>query len=117
MRWPGPTECRRRHSVSTWPRSRGLDFEEPDLERFPALRLAREALEARGSAPAVLNAANEVAVASFLEGGIKFPDIVRLVETALQQNDRPAPQSIEDVFEIDRDVRRSVTLLIEELCA
>jgi 1-deoxy-D-xylulose-5-phosphate reductoisomerase len=94
-----------------------LDFEEPDLERFPALRLAREALEAHGSAPAVLNAANEVAVASFLEGGIKFPDIVRLVETALEQNDRPAPQSIEDVFEIDQDVRRSVTLLTEELCA
>jgi 1-deoxy-D-xylulose-5-phosphate reductoisomerase len=94
-----------------------LDFEEPDLERFPALRLAREALEAHGSAPAVLNAANEVAVASFLEGGIKFPDIVRLVEIALQQNDRPAPQSIEDVFEIDQDVRRSVTLLTEELCA
>jgi 1-deoxy-D-xylulose-5-phosphate reductoisomerase len=94
-----------------------LDFEEPDLERFPALRLAREALEAHGSAPAVLNAANEVAVASFLEGGIKFPDIARLVETALQQNDRPAPQSIEDVFEIDRDVRRSVTQSIEERCA
>ena len=94
-----------------------LDFEEPDLERFPALRLAREALEAHGSAPAVLNAANEVAVASFLEGGIKFPDIARLVETALQQNDRPAPQSIEDVFEIDQDVRRSVTQSIEERCA
>ena len=94
-----------------------LDFEEPDLERFPALRLAREALEARGSAPAVLNAANEIAVASFLEGRIRFPDISRLVETALQQNDRPVPQSIEDVFEIDRDVRRSVTLSIEERCA
>ena len=94
-----------------------LDFEEPNLERFPALRLAREALEAHGSAPAVLNAANEVAVASFLEGGIKFPDIARLVETALQENDRPAPQSIEDVFEIDRDVRRSVTQSIEERCA
>jgi 1-deoxy-D-xylulose-5-phosphate reductoisomerase len=94
-----------------------LDFEEPDLERFPALRLAREALEARGSAPAVLNAANEIAVAAFLEGEIRFPDIARLVERALQQNDRPAPRSIEDVFEIDRDVRRSVTLLIEERCA
>ena len=94
-----------------------LDFEEPDLKRFPALRLAREALEVHGSAPAVLNAANEIAVAAFLEGGIKFPDIARLVETALQENDRPAPQSIEDVFEIDRDVRRSVTMLIEERCA
>ena len=94
-----------------------LDFEEPDLDRFPALRLAREALEARGSAPAVLNAANEIAVAAFLDGGIKFPDIARLVDSALQENDRPAPQSIEDVFEIDRDVRRSVTLSIEERCA
>ena len=54
-----------------------LDFEAPDLERFPALRLAREALEAGGAAPIVLNAANEVAVAAFLDGGIGFPDIVR----------------------------------------
>ena len=94
-----------------------LDFGEPDLERFPALRLAREALEAGGSAPAVLNAANEVAVATFLDGRIQFPDISRLVESALQENDRPGPQSIEDVFEIDREVRRNVTLLIEERCA
>lgn len=94
-----------------------LDFGEPDQERFPALRLAREALEAGGSAPAVLNAANEVAVATFLDGRIQFPDISRLVESALDENDRPGPQSIEDVFEIDREVRRSVTVLIEERCA
>jgi 1-deoxy-D-xylulose-5-phosphate reductoisomerase len=94
-----------------------LDFGEPDLERFPALRLAREALEAGGSAPAVLNAANEVAVASFLDGGIQFPDISRLVESALQENDRPGPHSIEDVFEIDREVRRNVTMLVKERCA
>ena len=94
-----------------------LDFGEPDLERFPALRLAREALEAGGSAPAVLNAANEVAVATFLGGRIQFPDISRLVESALERNERPGPQSIEDVFEIDREVRRDVTMLIEELCA
>jgi 1-deoxy-D-xylulose-5-phosphate reductoisomerase len=94
-----------------------LDFGEPDVERFPALRLAREALEAGGSAPAVLNAANEVAVATFLDGRIQFPDISRLVESALEENDRPGPQSIEDVFEIDREVRRSVTALIEERCA
>ena len=94
-----------------------LDFGEPDLERFPALRLAREALEAGGSAPAVLNAANEVAVATFLDGRIQFPDISRLVESALEENDMPGPQSIEDVFEIDREVRRSVTAFIEERCA
>jgi 1-deoxy-D-xylulose-5-phosphate reductoisomerase len=94
-----------------------LDFGEPDLERFPALRLAREALEAGGSAPAVLNAANEVAVATFLDGRIPFPDISKLVEIALQENDSPGPQSIEDVFEIDRKVRSEVTSMIEERCA
>ena len=94
-----------------------LDFGEPDLERFPALRLAREALEAGGSAPAVLNAANEVAVATFLDGRIPFPDISKLVEIALQENDSPGPQSIEDVFEIDRKVRSEVTSMIQERCA
>jgi 1-deoxy-D-xylulose-5-phosphate reductoisomerase len=94
-----------------------LDFSEPDLDLFPALRLARGALEVGGSAPAVLNAANEIAVASFLDGAIRFPEIAHLVESALQQNDRSAPQSIGDVFEIDRDVRRTVGMLIEERCA
>ena len=94
-----------------------LDFGEPDLERFPALRLARGALETGGSAPAVLNAANEVAVATFLDGRIQFPDISRLVESALEENDKPGPRSIEDVFEIDREVRRDVTAFIEERCA
>ena len=94
-----------------------LDFGEPDLERFPALRLSREALEAGGSAPAVLNAANEVAVATFLDGRISFPEISTLVDMALQENESPAPRSIEDVFEIDRKVRTEVTAMIEERCA
>ena len=94
-----------------------LDFEEPDLERFPALRLAREALEEGGSAPTVLNAANEIAVANFLEGRVQFPEIPRLVEHALSENGRPAPGSIEDVIEMDRDVRRAVSSAVEELCA
>jgi 1-deoxy-D-xylulose-5-phosphate reductoisomerase len=94
-----------------------LDFGEPDLERFPALRLSREALEAGGSAPAALNAANEVAVATFLDGKISFPDISKLVDMALQENESPAPRSIEDVFEIDRKVRTEVTAMIEVRCA
>jgi len=94
-----------------------LDFGDPDLERFPALRLSREALEAGGSAPAVLNAANEVAVATFLDGKISFPEISKLVDMALQENESPAPRSIEDVFEIDRKVRTEVTAMIEERCA
>jgi 1-deoxy-D-xylulose-5-phosphate reductoisomerase len=94
-----------------------LDFEKPDLGRFPALRLAREALEAGGSAPAVLNAANEVAVANFLDGRVQFPEISRLVEQALDENRRPAPGSIEEVFEIDRNVRTAVSHAIREHCA
>ena len=82
LAWPDrmPTPAQRLDLAAI----RALDFEEPDLERFPALRLAREALEAGGSAPAVLNAANEVAVASFLDGRHQFPDIARLVESALR---------------------------------
>ena len=62
-----------------------LTFEAPDLERFPALRLAREALEAGGQAPCVLNAANEVAVADFLAGRIAFLDIARACEMTLDR--------------------------------
>jgi len=94
-----------------------LDFEEPDFRRFPALRLAREALEEGRSAPAVLNAANEVAVASFLDGRIQFPEIPHLVERTLEQNRWAPPGSIEEVFEIDKDVRRLVSEAIEEHCS
>ncbi len=94
-----------------------LDFEAPDLGRFPALRLAREALEAGACAPAVLNAANEVAVASFLDGRIAFPDISRLVENALERNRRPAPQSLEEVMQVNEDVRSATIADIEERCA
>src|SRR5689334_4026113 len=62
-----------------------LDFEKPDTKRFPALRLAREALEEGAAAPIVLNAANEVAVASFLAGAIRFSDITSIVEEALSR--------------------------------
>jgi 1-deoxy-D-xylulose-5-phosphate reductoisomerase len=65
----------------------------------------------------VLNAANEVAVATFLDGRISFPEISTLVDMALQENESPAPRSIEDVFEIDRKVRTEVTAMIEERCA
>jgi 1-deoxy-D-xylulose-5-phosphate reductoisomerase len=82
-----------------------LDFEAPDAARFPALRLAREALEAGGAAPIVLNAANEVAVAKFLAGAIRFTDIAAIVEEALDNADFVNPRSIADVLEIDRTTR------------
>jgi 1-deoxy-D-xylulose-5-phosphate reductoisomerase len=93
-----------------------LDFEAPDLERFPALRLAREALEGGGAAPIVLNAANEVAVAGFLDQGLRFSDIAALVEEALAQSQFDAPHSIGDVLEIDRVTRSRVRGMMEASC-
>ena len=82
-----------------------LDFEAPDATRFPALRLAREALEAGGAAPIVLNAANEVAVARFLAGAIRFTDIARSSKRRSMSADFVNPRSIADVLEIDRTTR------------
>jgi 1-deoxy-D-xylulose-5-phosphate reductoisomerase len=90
-----------------------LEFEEPDLTRFPALRIAREALEAGGSAPAVLNAANEAAVSRFLTGSIGFTDIPRLVERALEESNLAAPSSIAEVLEIDRLTRQRVDAVMQ----
>ena len=94
-----------------------LEFEAPDLERFPALRLAREALEAGGPAPIVLNAANELAVASFLGGDIRFPDISRLVEEALSEAKFDIPHSIGDVLEIDRVTREETRAMMNASCS
>ena len=90
-----------------------LDFEAPDLERFPALKLARHALEVRGAAPIVLNAANEAAVALFLAGSIGFTDIARLVRGALEDSKHAPPRSIEEVFEIDRLTRTRLDALMQ----
>jgi 1-deoxy-D-xylulose-5-phosphate reductoisomerase len=94
-----------------------LDFETPDLERFPALRQAREALEAGGAAPVVLNAANEVAVANFLAGRIGFGDIAAIVGQALEEARHAPPTSIAEVLEIDRTTRRSVEDGMKAACA
>jgi 1-deoxy-D-xylulose-5-phosphate reductoisomerase len=93
-----------------------LDFEAPDPKRFPALRLARQALESGGAAPIVLNAANEVAVEAFLEGRIGFCDISDLVERALDSAEAPAPASIDEVVELDREARKRASALIAESC-
>ncbi len=89
-----------------------LDFEPPDPDRFPALRLAREALAAGGGAPAVLNAANEVAVGAFLDRRIGFLDIVRVVEGTLAAiGDRPL-ETLADVTEIDAEARHQAVSLL-----
>ncbi|MGB0670233.1 MAG: 1-deoxy-D-xylulose-5-phosphate reductoisomerase [Rhodospirillales bacterium] len=83
-----------------------LTFEKPDLERFPALRLAREALEAGGTAAAVLNAANEVAVAAFLSESIGFLDIAAVVEETLATMATPPAETLTDILAIDAEARR-----------
>ena len=82
-----------------------LDFEAPDVERFPALRLAREAAESGGTCPAVLNAANEVAVAAFLAGKLGFARIAEVVEAVLDRHDRLAVTGLEVVLEADSRAR------------
>jgi 1-deoxy-D-xylulose-5-phosphate reductoisomerase len=85
-----------------------LDFEAPDFGRFPCLRLAFEALRGGGDLPAVLNAANEIAVQAFLEERIPFTGIPRLIERALERHTASAPgQSIGDLIMIDEEVRRA----------
>ena len=94
-----------------------LDFEAPDLDRFPALPLAREALEAGGAAPIVLNAANEIAVAGFLAGHVRFPHIAEIVQQALNEASYDAPRSIGDVLEIDRLTRERASATIKASCS
>jgi 1-deoxy-D-xylulose-5-phosphate reductoisomerase len=93
-----------------------LDFEEPDSDKFPALRLARQSLEEGGAAPIVLNAANEIAVANFLDGRISFTDIANMVEDALEEANFVNPQSIGDVLEIDARVRSRVESAMKASC-
>jgi 1-deoxy-D-xylulose-5-phosphate reductoisomerase len=82
-----------------------LDFEAPDPVRFPALALARAAAEAGGTAPAALNAANEVAVAAFLAGGLDFPGIPAVVDAVMASHRAAPARDLGDVLEADRWAR------------
>ena len=94
-----------------------LDFEAPDFERFPALRLAREAMAAGQGRAAILNAANEIAVAAFLAGHTQFGQIAEIVEHSLDHYAPPAPASIHDVIAIDAEARRIASLRVEKVFA
>lgn len=83
-----------------------LTFEAPDSERFPALRLAREALKMGGSAPTILNASNEIAVAGFLDGKLGFLDIPRVVEETLEKIPASVIGSVDDVLSVDKTARQ-----------
>ena len=90
-----------------------LEFFKPDTKRFPALNLARESINLGGSSNLVLNAANEVAVAGFLAGKIKFTDIVATVEKVLDKNVETAPKSIEEVIFLDTEIRKYTESILE----
>jgi 1-deoxy-D-xylulose-5-phosphate reductoisomerase len=98
-----------------------LAFEEPDPARFPALRLARSALEAGGAAPTVLNAANEIAVEAFLDRRLGFAGIANLVEETLHEAQGRGlmgePASVEDALSVDHVSRSLARALLPEIAA
>jgi 1-deoxy-D-xylulose-5-phosphate reductoisomerase len=91
-----------------------LNFEPPDLERFPCLSLAFQALEAGGDMPAVLNAANEVAVSAFLQGTITFPDIARIISQIMAKHTVQSLSSLEQVLAVDREARQKASTIISQ---
>jgi 1-deoxy-D-xylulose-5-phosphate reductoisomerase len=101
MRWRGPSESIRVLPPLDLFAIARLDFQAPDEERFPCLRLARQAAETGNSAPAVLNAANEVAVAAFLDRRIRYPEIASMIDEVLNLEPVVAVSELEAVFEVD----------------
>jgi len=108
--WPGRTAApTKRLDLAEIGR---LTFEAPDERRFPALRLAREALSSGGGCPTVLNAANETAVHAFLAGQIQFLDIAATVERTLELMPGGSLDSLDDVYNLDRAARELAATLI-----
>lgn len=92
-----------------------LNFEAPDLDRFPCLRLAYEAVQAGGIMPTVLNAVNEIAVASFLARVIRFTDIARLIEKCMEQFSAEPADHLQAILAADRQAREVAKALINHL--
>ncbi len=110
LTWPArPEGCASRIDWSTLAK---LDFEPPDERRFPALRLARRVIETGGTSGAIFNAANEEAVAAFLNGRIAFGRISSLAADTLDAIDAHAAQSLDEVFDADRQARDHVRSLL-----
>ena len=94
---------------------RHLDFCPPDMDKFPCLRLAYEAAEAGGVKPIALNAADEVAVAAFLEGTIGFNEIPRIIERVMAETQSRKLESIREVLSVDAEARRNAAKHVERL--
>ena len=90
-----------------------LTFEKPDLERFPCLGLAYEALEKGGNATCIMNGANEVAVAAFLEGRIRFAEIPEIISTAMAQCEFVAEPGLEQIYSTDFEAKRLAAEMVE----
>lgn len=92
-----------------------MDFEKPDLKRFPCLRLAYEAIKAGGIMPTVLNAANEIAVEAFLNEVVKFTDIALIIERSMAEFAPEAADTLERVLQADQDARKVANDIIKTL--
>ncbi|MBL8219722.1 MAG: 1-deoxy-D-xylulose-5-phosphate reductoisomerase, partial [Bryobacterales bacterium] len=99
-RWEAPVQPLDWSSMGNW------EFYPPDFRKFPLLKLAYQAMETGGSATATLNAADEIAVESFLRGEISYPRIAEVVEETLQQVPSRQPSSIAEVLDIDNQSRQ-----------
>ncbi len=118
LAWPGRMEWKA--PVLDLAQLGTLEFEAPDLKRFPALRVAREAMEAGGAAPVILNAANEIAVEAFLEGRIGFCEIAALVEASLARAEKESlkePRTVNDALAIDHIGRSIASALLPQFAA
>lgn len=108
-----PERCESGVSMLDLARLGRLDFEAPDLVRFPCLRLALEAISSGGSGPCVLNGANEMSVAQFLAGGLRFGQIAQINESVLNRlGHQAAPTTLEGVLELDRESRALASQLL-----
>jgi 1-deoxy-D-xylulose-5-phosphate reductoisomerase len=104
------------HQVAMdWSKLKRLDFEKASTRRFPCLRLAREAMKKGGALPCALNAADEVAVAAFLEHRLAFPGIAEVVEAVLKQTPGTTFHSIDDVLQADVEARRQAREAVAQL--
>jgi 1-deoxy-D-xylulose-5-phosphate reductoisomerase len=110
LTYPDRIESELRFPVSEL---RRLDFSPPDLEKFPCLRLAYEAAGAGGAKTVALNAADEVAVAAFLEGKIAFDDIARIIEGVITETPARRPESINEVLAIDSAARQTAQEMVQ----
>lgn len=92
-----------------------LTFETPDYRRFPCLKLAYQAMQTGGGVPCVLNAANEIAVAAFLAGRIRFTDIARTVQHCLEQDFSGSHHSLEGLLDLDAAARRAAEAFVQQV--